>query len=64
VAVAAECHSRFGLTFQRKLTLAFDGGEIQTNASLLLVREFDERRSLTAALRDAVSDPRSALRDP
>jgi len=56
--VAAECHSRFGLSFQRKLTLAFDGGEITSDAGLLLVREFDERLGLTAVLRDAVPDPR------
>ena len=56
--MAAECHSRFGLTFQRKLTLAFDGGEITSDAGLLLVREFDDRLGLTAALRDAVPDPR------
>ena len=56
--MAAECHSRFGLSFQRKLTLAFDGGEITSDAGLLLVREFDERLGLTAVLRDAVPDPR------
>jgi hypothetical protein len=58
VAVAAECHSRFGFAFQRKLTAAFDGGEITTEAGLLLVREFDERLGLTAALRAAVADER------
>ena len=58
MAVATECHSRFGFGFQRKLTVAFDGGEITTDAGLLLVREFDERLGLTAALRAAVPDPR------
>ena len=56
--MATECHSRFGFGFQRKLTVAFDGGEITTDAGLLLVREFDERLGLTAALRAAVPDPR------
>jgi hypothetical protein len=58
VAVAAECHSRFGFTFQPKITAAFDGGEITSDAGLLLVREFDDRLGLTAALRDAVLDAR------
>jgi hypothetical protein len=56
--VAAECHSRFGFTFQRKITTAFDGGEITSDAGLVLVREFDERLGLTAALRGAVPDAR------
>jgi hypothetical protein len=58
VAVATECHSQFGFGFQPKITAAFDGGEITTEAGLLLVREFDERLHLTATLRDAVPDLR------
>jgi hypothetical protein len=58
VAVATGCHSQFGFGFQPKITAAFDGGEITTDAGLLLVREFDERLALTAALREAVPDPR------
>jgi hypothetical protein len=56
--VATECHTQFGFTFQRKLTVAFDGGEITSDAGLLLVRDFDERLGLTAALRAAVADGR------
>lgn len=56
--MATECHSQFGFTFQRKVTVAFDGGEITTDAGLLLVREFDERLGLTAAFRAAVPDDR------
>lgn len=56
--MATGCHSQFGFGFQPKITAAFDGGEITTEAGLLLVREFDERLGLTAALRDAVPDPR------
>jgi len=56
--VATECHSQFGFIFQRKVTAAFDGGEITSEAGLLLVREFDERLGLTAALREAVPDGR------
>jgi Transposase DDE domain group 1 len=56
VVVAAESHSRFGFEFQGKITAAFDGGEITRDAGWLLVREFDDRLGLTAALRDAVRD--------
>ncbi len=56
--MATECHTQFGFTFQRKVTAAFDGGEITSDAGLLLVREFDERLGLTAALRAAVADRR------
>ena len=56
--MATECHTRCGITFQRKVTAAFDGGEITSDAGLLLVREFDERLGLTAALRAAVPDDR------
>ena len=59
--MATGCHSRFGFGFQRKLTVAFDGGEITSDAGLLLVREFDDRLGLTAALRDAVRRPRRHL---
>jgi hypothetical protein len=58
VAVATECHTQFGFGFQRKITAAFDGGEITSDAGLLLVREFDERLGLTATLRAAVADGR------
>ena len=56
--MATGCHSQFGFGFQPKITAAFDGGEITTDAGLLLVREFDERLGLTAGLREAVPDPR------
>ena len=47
VAMAAECHSRSGFVFQRKLSVDFQGGEITGEAGLVLVREFDERLGLT-----------------
>lgn len=56
--MATQCHSRFGFRFQGKLTLDFDGGEITSEAGLLLLREFDERLGLTAALGKLVIDER------
>jgi hypothetical protein len=58
VAVAAQCHNRFGFRFQRKLTVDFNGGEITGEAGLLLLREFDERLGLTAGLQKLVIDDR------
>ena len=56
--MATGCHRQFGFGFQPKITAAFDGGEITTEAGLLLVREFDDRLGLTATLSDAVADRR------
>jgi len=56
--MAAECHSRFGFRFQRKLSVDFEGGEITGDAGLVLVREFDERLGLTGRLRGLVCDER------
>jgi hypothetical protein len=39
--MAAECHSRSGFVFQRKLSVDFQGGEITGEAGLVLVREFE-----------------------
>jgi hypothetical protein len=57
VVVAAESHSRFGFAFQGKITAAFDGGEITRDAGWLLVRKFDDRLGLTAALRTRCAMP-------
>ena len=56
--MAAECHIEPGFRFQRKLVVDFAGGEITTDAGLVLLREFDERLGLTAALKRVVPDPR------
>jgi DDE family transposase len=58
VAVAAECHIQFNFRFQPKLTLDFAGGEITSEAGLVLLREFDERLKLTASLKGLVVDER------
>ena len=58
--MATECRSGSGFEFQfaPKLAVAFDGGEITSDAGLVLLREFDERLGVTAALRTLVADPR------
>jgi hypothetical protein len=56
--VAAECHTQFSFQFQPKLTLDFGGGEITSEAGLVLLREFDERLELTVGLKGLVADER------
>ncbi len=58
VAVATECHIQFSFRFQPKLRLDFGGGEITSEAGLVLLREFDERLKLTAGLKGLVADER------
>lgn len=56
--MAGEGDSRFGFRFQRKLRVEFDGGAITSDAGLVLWREFDERRGLTAGLKRLLVDER------
>lgn len=56
--MAAECHTQFSFQFQPKLTLDFAGGEITSEAGLVLLREFDERLELTVGLKGLVADER------
>ena len=56
--MAAECHSRSGFRFQRKLVVDFAGGEITGDAGLVALREFDERLGLTGGLGKLVADTR------
>jgi hypothetical protein len=58
VAVATECHTRFDFKFQPRLALDFDGGQITGEAGLILLREFDQRLRLTAALDQLLIDER------
>ena len=60
MAVAAECHSRSGFGFQRKIVVDFEGGEITGDAGLVLLREFDERLELTSGIGKLVADGRDA----
>ena len=56
--MATECHTQFSFRFQPKLTLDFAGGEITSEAGLVLLREFDERLKLTTGLKGLVIDER------
>jgi hypothetical protein len=56
--MAAECPTRSGFVFQPKLSIDFQGGEITSDAGLVLVRELDERLGLTASLRTLIPDER------
>jgi DDE family transposase len=56
--MATQCHIRSGFGFQRKLVVDFLGGEITSDAGLVLLREFDERLGLTAGLQTLWVDER------
>lgn len=56
--MATECHIRSGFRFQRKLSVDFRGGEITSDAGLVLLREFDEHLGLTAGLKKLWVDDR------
>jgi hypothetical protein len=56
--MATECRTRFGFRFQPKLALDFAGGEITTEAGLVVLREFDARLGLTQGLGTAVTEAR------
>ena len=43
---------------KQKLLLRFDGGEMTSDAGLLLLRQFDQRHGLTAALAEVLADER------
>lgn len=58
--MATQCYSQLGFKFQRKLTVDFAGGDISSDAGLILVREFDQRLRLSA---DVISRVRE-VRDP
>jgi hypothetical protein len=58
--MATQCYTQLGFGFQRKLCVDFDGGDLTSDAGLVLLREFDERLGLTAAMVKALADPRDA----
>src|SRR5512139_1302082 len=58
--MATDCYTQLGFGFQRKLVVDFAGGALTTDAGLLLVREFDEQRGLSADVVGRLRDPRDA----
>ena len=58
-----QCSTPLSFAFFKKSRLVanFDGGQITSDAGLLLVREFDEKIGLTQALSDLIYDPRHPL---
>lgn len=54
--MATQCHNQLGFSFQPKITLAFNGGEITSDTGLLLLRQFDEQLGLTKKLRGLLED--------
>lgn len=56
--MATPCYTQLGFRFQPKLTVDFAGGELTSDAGLVLLREFDGLLGLTADVAERVVDPR------
>ena len=57
-----ECSTQltFGFKSKKKLTVDFQGGEITSDSGLLLVRQADERLSLSTGLSESICDRRDS----
>ena len=56
--MATECYTQLGFGFQPKLVLDFAGGELTSDAGLVVLREFDHAVGLTAEVVACVEDGR------
>jgi hypothetical protein len=56
--MATPCYTQLGFRFQPKLTVDFAGGTLTSDAGLVVLREFDERRALTADVIARLTDAR------
>ena len=56
--MATDCYTQLGFGFQPKLVVDFAGGEITSDAGLVLLREFDEVLGLTADVIAGLEDQR------
>lgn len=54
--MATDCHTQLTFSFQPKIAVNFDGGEITTDTGLLLLREFDKQLGLTKPLKGLYND--------
>lgn len=54
--MATQCHNQLTLSFQPKVVLDFNGGQITSDSGLLLLRQFDEQLALTKRLRGLFND--------
>lgn len=55
-----ESQRHFSFYPKQKLLLCLDGGQITSDAGLLLLRQFDQRHGLTAALAEVLAEERRA----
>ena len=59
--MATQCHNQLRLSFQPKIVLDFNGGEITSDSGLLLLRQFDAQLALTKKLTGLCNDWRNPL---
>jgi Transposase DDE domain group 1 len=57
--MATECHNQLRFSFQPKIVLDFNGGQITSDSGLLLLRQFDEQLGLTQKLWGIFNDWRN-----
>jgi Transposase DDE domain group 1 len=59
--MATQCHNQLTLSFQPKIVLDFNGGEITSDSGLLLLRQFDAQLALTKKLNGLFNDWRDPI---
>lgn len=59
--MATQCHNQLTLSFQPKIVLDFNGGEITNDSGRLLLRQFDAQLALTTKLKGIYNDRRNPV---
>ena len=59
--MATQCHNQLTFGFQPKIILNFNGGQITSDAGLLLLRQFDEQLALTKKVKGLFNDWRNPV---
>lgn len=59
--MATQCHNQLALSFQPKIVLDFNGGEITSDTGLLLLRQFDAQLAFTTKLKGLFNDRRNPV---